>query len=148
MANSATETIVGGAVLAAAVGFLVFVSSSVGFGTTSNGYELKASFRSTDGVSVGTDVRMAGVKIGTVTELNLDPESYRAVMSLSVDNTMKIPDDSGVAISQEGLLGGTFVEIVPGASDFHFEEGGEFLETQGSVSLISLLLKFVAGGEN
>lgn len=148
MANNTTETTVGAVVLAAAVGFLIFVSSSVGFGTSSSGYDLTASFRSTDGVSVGTDVRMAGVKIGSVTSLDLDTESYRAKMTLNVRNDLKIPDDSGVLISQEGLLGGSFVEIVPGASDFSFENGGEFLDTQGSISLISLLLKFVAGGEN
>lgn len=146
MANNATETTVGAVVLAAAIGFLVYASGSVGFGAASSGVELNASFRSADGVSVGTDVRMAGVKIGSVTGLDLDAENYRARMSLNVNGGLKIPDDSGILISQEGLLGGTFVEIVPGASDFGFEDGGEFLETQGSVSLISLLLKFVAGG--
>ncbi|GHA41193.1 outer membrane lipid asymmetry maintenance protein MlaD [Amylibacter ulvae] len=145
MAQNLTETAVGAVVVAAAAGFLIFASSSVGFSTKSSGYELNASFRSADGVSVGTDVRMAGVKVGTVTALALDPESFRANMEFSMREDLKIPDDSGVQISQEGLLGGTFVEVVPGGSEFAMEQGGEFIDTQGSVSLISLLLKFVAG---
>ena len=106
---------------------------------------LKASFRSADGISTGTDVRMAGVKIGSVTALRLDPESFRAELTLALRDDLKIPDDSGVAVSQEGLLGGSFVEVIPGGSDFTMENGAEFLDTQGSVSLVSLLLKFVSG---
>lgn len=147
MAYNSTEVAVGGVVLAVAVGFLVFASSAVGFGNASDVYELKASFRSTDGVTVGTDVRMAGVKVGSVTALALNSENYRAEVTFSVDESLKIPDDSGIAVSQEGLLGGTYVEIVPGGSDFPMEEGAEFLDTQGAVSLISLLLKFVSSGE-
>ncbi|PIB24802.1 outer membrane lipid asymmetry maintenance protein MlaD [Amylibacter kogurei] len=147
MAHNLTETAVGAVVVAAAAGFLIFASSSVGFSTKSGGYELNASFRSADGVAVGTDVRMAGVKVGTVTALALDPESFRANMQFSMRDDLKIPEDSGVQISQEGLLGGTFVEVVPGGSEFAMEQGGEFIDTQGSVSLISLLLKFVAGSE-
>ncbi len=145
MAVNKTEALVGGVVVAAAIGFLSYASNSVGYSASSDGYPLIASFRSADGVSVGTDVRMAGVKVGTVTSLALDPESFRAALNLSVKSGLKVPDDSAVQISQEGLLGGTYVEIVPGGSEFTMEEGAEFLETQGSVSLISLLLKFVSG---
>ena len=58
-----------------------------------------------------------------------------------------VPDDSSVVISSEGLLGGNFVEVMPGGSPFNLEAGEEVLDTQGAVSLISLLVKFVAGGE-
>ncbi len=96
-------------------------------------------------MTVGTDVRLAGVKVGTVTGVTLNPETYRADTTLSVVSGVEIPDDSAVIVSQEGLLGGNFVEIMPGGSPFFYEEGDEILDTQGSVSLISLLLKFVAG---
>jgi phospholipid/cholesterol/gamma-HCH transport system substrate-binding protein len=145
MANSKTETAVGGAVLLAAATFLFFVLNTTGNTGGSTGLELKASFRSADGISAGTDVRMAGVKIGTVTALRLDPESFRAELTLSLRDDLNIPDDSGVAVSQEGLLGGSFVEVIPGGSDFAMKQGTEFLDTQGSVSLVSLLLKFVSG---
>ena len=106
MSNSKTETAVGGFVLLAAIGFLVFVLNTTGSSGGSTGLNLKASFRSADGITNGTDVRMAGVKIGTVTALRLDPESFRAELTLSVRDDLKIPDDSGVDVSQEGLLGG------------------------------------------
>ena len=148
MAENTTEVLVGGVVLAAAIGFAVYGAQVAGLGSNTGGsYPLTASFRSLDGVSVGTDVRLAGVKVGTVSEVALNPETYRADTVVSVRADTQIPDDSSIIVSSEGLLGGNFVEIVPGGSPFYFEQGDEILDTQGSVSLISLLLRFVAGGE-
>ena len=95
---------------------------------------------------MGSDVRLAGVKIGTVTDIALNAETYRADMALRMNDGVQIPDDSAIVISSEGLLGGNFVEISPGGSMFYYEAGDEILDTQGSVSLISLLLKYVSGG--
>ena len=145
MSENTTEVLVGGAVLAAAVAFVLYTGQATGFAGQGAGYTLSASFRSLEGVTVGTDVRLAGVKVGTVTGVTLNPETYRADTTLSVVSGVEIPDDSAVIVSQEGLLGGNFVEIMPGGSPFFYEEGDEILDTQGSVSLISLLLKFVAG---
>ncbi|KAA0920286.1 outer membrane lipid asymmetry maintenance protein MlaD [Aquicoccus porphyridii] len=147
MAENTTEVLVGGAVLAVAIGFVVYAGQATGFSRGGDGYPLTASFRSVEGVTVGTDVRLAGVKIGTVTGVTLNPQTYRADTTFSVSNGVEIPDDSAVVISSEGLLGGTFVEISPGGSPFYYEPGDEVLDTQGAVSLISLLLKFVSGGE-
>src|SRR6056297_3945538 len=144
MSESTTEVIVGGAVLAAAIGFLVYAGQVTGFSTGQSEYALSASFRSADGVDVGTDVRMAGVKVGRVTDIALDPTTYRARATFTVADGIEVPDDSAVAISSEGLLGGNFVEILPGGSPFSFAEGDEIEFTQGSVSLVSLLMKFVA----
>ncbi len=143
--HTKTEVIVGGAVLACAVAFGVYASQSTGLSQARTGYELGASFRSLEGVGVGTDVRLAGVKIGTVTGVTLNPETYRADTSFSVADGILIPDDSAIVISSEGLLGGNFVEVMPGGSPFYFEPGDEIEDTQGAVSLISLLVKFVAG---
>ncbi|MEX0318568.1 MULTISPECIES: outer membrane lipid asymmetry maintenance protein MlaD [unclassified Ruegeria] len=143
--HTTTEVLVGGAVLAFAVAFGVYASQSTGLSQTGTGYQLGASFRSLEGVTVGTDVRLAGVKIGTVTGVTLNPESYRADTTFSVADGIQIPDDSAVVISSEGLLGGNFVEVMPGGSPFFFEAGDEVEDTQGAVSLISLLVKFVAG---
>ncbi len=143
--HNMTEVLVGGAVLACAVAFGVYASQSTGLSQSHTGYELGASFRSLEGVGVGTDVRLAGVKIGTVTGVTLNADTYRADTSFSVADGILIPDDSAVVISSEGLLGGNFVEVMPGGSPFYFEAGDQIEDTQGAVSLISLLVKFVAG---
>lgn len=145
MSENTTEVIVGGAVLAIAIGFLAYAGQVTGVSAAAKEYPLAASFRSADGVDVGTDVRLAGVKVGRVTQLQLDPETYRAETVFTVREGIEIPDDSAVSISSEGLLGGNFVEIQPGGSPFYLESGDEIEFTQGSISLISLLLKFVSG---
>ena len=147
MATShATEVIVGGVVVAAAAGFLIYASQFSGISSGLDGsYELSASFRSIEGVTVGTDVRLAGVKVGTVTGLTLNAETFRADASLSINDGLELPDDTAAVVSSEGLLGGNFVELLPGGSAFSFADGDEILDTESSVSLISLLLKFVAG---
>ena len=145
MSHNTTEVLVGGIVLAAAIGFAVYAGQVAGISSGGESYELNASFRSLEGVGVGTDVRLAGVKIGTVTQVELNPETFRADTDFSVKRGIEIPDDSAVIVSSEGLLGGNFVEIMPGGSPFSFEPGDEVLDTQGAVSLISLLLKFVSG---
>jgi phospholipid/cholesterol/gamma-HCH transport system substrate-binding protein len=147
MSENTTEVLVGGAVLAAALGFLVYAGQASGFSANASTYPLEASFRSLEGISVGTDVRLAGVKIGTVTDVVLNPETYRADTIVGVQQGIQIPDDSAIVVSSEGLLGGNFVEIVPGGSPFFFDAGATIEDTQGAVSLISLLLKFVSGSE-
>jgi len=147
MSTNPTEVAVGAAVLAAAVGFVLYAGQVTGFTVQSDGYPLSASFRSLEGISVGSDVRLAGVKIGTVTDIALNPQTFRADTEFLLKDGIDIPDDSAVVISSEGLLGGNFVEIIPGGSPFNFEPGSEIEDTQGSVSLISLLMKFVSGGD-
>lgn len=146
MAENTTEVIAGGVVVAVALGFLAFAVQGAGLTGAPSSYELSASFRSAEGVRVGTDVRLAGVKIGQVTGLDLNPQTFFADARISVANGIELPDDSTVLISQEGLLGGNFVEILPGGSVDNVAPGGELLDTQGAVSLISLMMKFVGGG--
>jgi phospholipid/cholesterol/gamma-HCH transport system substrate-binding protein len=143
--NNTTEVIVGGVVLAAAAGFLIYLASSTGVSRSTGEYELTASFRSVEGVTPGTDVRMAGVKIGTVTGLELNPQTFRADATFTIREEIELPDDTSAVIASEGLLGGNFLELVPGGSPFNIEPGGEVENTQGAVSLITLLLKFVSG---
>jgi len=146
MSENTTEVLVGGAVLAVAVGFLVYAGQATGFSASrGSDYPLTASFRSVEGISVGTDVRLAGVKIGTVTDLSLNAVTFRADAVVAVSQDIEVPEDSSILISSEGLLGGNFVEIVPGGSPINLESGQEIEDTQGAVSLISLLLKFVTG---
>ncbi len=147
MASHTSEVITGGVVVAVAAGFLVYASQFDGLGGAGGTYPLTASFRSAEGVTVGTDIRLAGVKVGTVTGLDLDPQSFRAEATFAIEEGIELPDDTYVSVASEGLLGGTFIEVVPGGSEFNYASGDEILDTESSVSIISLLLKFVSGGD-
>ena len=145
ISKNTAETLVGAIVLGIAIIFAVFLwrLSDVGFGAGQ--YTVDAKFRSAEGIMIGTDVRLAGVKIGSVSNLSLDPQTFKAIARLSIKPEYQMPEDSAAIISSEGLLGGSFVEILPGGSYELMEDGSEFSETQGAVSFISLLMKFVTG---
>lgn len=145
MQNSIVETLIGAIVIAVAVLFLVFAYTSSGIGPISGGYDVVARFDKADGVNVGTDVRLSGIKIGTVDKLALDPKSYNAVLTLAVEKNVKLPDDSSVRITSDGLLGSQYLSIEPGGSMQMIKPGGEIENTQGSVDLIGLLGKFAFG---
>ena len=140
------EFIIGTSVLIVAIGFAVVGFQSGGWGSTNDSYVLNASFRSIEGVTVGTDVRLAGVKVGKVSGISLNSESFRADVEISVDLDVELPDDSAILVASEGLLGGNFVELQPGGSPFNFIAGDMIVDTQGSVSLLNLLMKFASGG--
>ncbi|MCI2393997.1 outer membrane lipid asymmetry maintenance protein MlaD [Aliiroseovarius sediminis] len=143
-----TEVVTGSMVLAAAVGFFLYAGQIVGLSGSGDSHSYSASFRTADGISVGTDVRLGGVKVGAVTGINLNPETFRAVTSFTVKSDVALPEDTAALVSSEGLLGGSYVELLPGGSPFNLEPGSEIEDTQGSVSLVQLLMKFVAGSED
>ncbi len=143
--NIITEVLVGAAVLAVATGFFFYAAGSSDSGPAGGSYAMAASFRSAEGIAVGTEVRMAGVRVGTVTGMVLNPETFRAEMTFSLRDDILLPDDSAVTIASEGLLGGSFVEIIPGGSPFNYAPGDRITDTQSSVSLVTLLMRFVAG---
>jgi phospholipid/cholesterol/gamma-HCH transport system substrate-binding protein len=140
--NRAAETVIGALVVATAALFLIYAGQTADLRAPGQTYALAATFRSVEGVSVGTDVSLAGIKIGTVTGLGLDIERFEARVTLAIDRSVRIPEDSDIRVSQEGLLGSSFLEITPGASDFMLAAGDEILNTQSSVSLLNLLLRF------
>ncbi len=148
MSENVTEVLTGAGVLAVAAGFLIYIGQVGGVGLAPSGMDTySASFRSAEGVGVGTDVRLAGVKVGSVLDMDLDPSTFRAETRFSVQNDVTLPEDTAVVISSEGLLGGSFVEILPGGSTFNLEPGSEIEDTQSSISVVQLLLKFVSGGD-
>jgi len=147
MQNSLVETLIGAAVIAVASLFLFFAYSSTGSGPVS-GYDVNAKFARVDGVNVGTDVRMSGIKVGTVSRLSLDPKTYSAVATLTIRNDVQLPEDSSARITSEGLLGNQYLSIEPGGAAEKIRPGGEIENTQGSIDLIGLLGKTVfSGGE-
>lgn len=138
------EAIVGATVLVVAIGFGMFASARTGvLSGAGQNYKLYASFRSAEGVRIGTDIRLAGVKIGSVSAMELDPETFMARTEMSISNDIQIPDDSAVTVASEGLLGGNFIEVVPGGSLYAFDPMSEIEDTQSSVSLTTLLMRFV-----
>lgn len=145
MAYERAEILAGAAILAVAAGFALYAVQGSGMVGAAESYPLTASFRSVEGITVGTDVRLAGVKVGTVTALTLNPETYFADATISMRKDVAVPTDSTILISSEGLLGGNFVEVQPGGALEMLEPGAEIEDTQGAVSLITLLMKFVGG---
>lgn len=146
MRESVTEVAVGALVIIVAGGFLAYAAQATGYTRGGGDMTLTASFRSVEGVSVGTDVRLAGVKIGSVTGMDLNAQTYRADTVMTLSNDVPIPNDSSAVVASEGLLGGNFIEIVPGGSMDNFAPGDEIVDTQGAVSLLQLLLTYVGGG--
>lgn len=148
MSHNTTEVLTGAGVLVIAAAFLIYMAQVGGLTTGGTGdATYTASFRSAEGIGVGTDVRLAGVKVGSVLDMALDPATFRAETVLSVDPEVQLPEDTAIVISTEGLLGGSFVELLPGGSAFTLDPGSEIVDTQSSVSVVQLLLKFVSGGD-
>lgn len=146
MQNGFVETLIGAAVVIVAGLFFYHGWSTTGSGTV-QGYEVVAKFERIDGINVGTDVRLSGIKIGTVTAQDLDAKTYRAVVKMNIKKDVPIPDDSSVKVASEGLLGGSYLAVLPGGSETNMAAGGEFEITQGSVDLITLFVKSMSGGD-
>lgn len=138
------ETILGAVVAVVAIGFFVFAAAQAGQTGAGGGYELTARFQRIDGVGVGSDVRVSGVKVGVVRAVGLDPETYEARVTLAIDNAVRVLDDSTARIATDGLLGGGYVAIEPAGFDY-LPAGGEIPNTQGSVDLLTLLASFAQG---
>ena len=143
MAENKLEIVAGALIVIAAVGFVAYAGKSAGLGATGDSYPLHASFRSIEGVSLGSDVKLAGVKVGTLTGLSLNPTTYMADAVITLNKSIQLPSDSAILISSEGLLGGNYIELQPGGATDVIAPGGEIEDTQGAVSLVSLLMKFV-----
>ena len=133
------ETIMGLAVLAVAAGFLVYSLSVGGVGRPAGSYELKAKFGEVGALAPGASVSVAGVKVGTVSEITLDPKTYLAVVRLSLEPKVKLPADSTAKITSDSLLGGMHVAISPGGAEEDLKAGGEIENTQGAVDLFGLI---------
>lgn len=145
MSNATVEAVIGAAVLAVAGGFFVYAAQTadVSMGGT---YPLTANFRRADGLVTGGDVRISGVKVGSVRSMDLDPQTYEARVVVSIRQGVLVPDDSSATISSDGLLGGAHVAIQPGGSDLMLEPGDTFTFTQGSVNILDLVNRAITGG--
>ncbi len=137
------ETGMGAAVLVVAGVFFAYALSAGGKGLAGSGYEVSARFGQVGGLQPGADVKVAGVKVGTVTSLKLDPKTYLAEAELNLDSSVKLPSDSTAKITSDSLLGGPHVTIEPGGAPDDLKSGSEIQNTQGAVDLFSLIGQFL-----
>lgn len=148
MKHNIFETVLGFCVLCVAGLFLYMVYVMNTSSLSSGGYMLKAKFDKADGISIGSDIRLAGIKIGTVNNVNIDAQTYQALISFSVKDTLQIPSDSSAEIVSDGLLGGKYINISPGGSPEYLEKNDMIEMTQSSISLEQLLGKFLFSSSN
>ena len=140
--RSIADVLTGAVVLLVAAAFLGYAVANSGR-TATSGYTLQARFDHIDGLGVGADVRLAGVKVGSVNEERIDPRNFQAVVSLSVRNDLKLPKDSAAIITSESLLGGKYLSLQAGGDETMLQPGETITITQSSVSLEELLGKFI-----
>ena len=148
MRESVAETLIGFMVLIAAAAFAVFAINTGGDAVASSGtYDVTARFNNVSGLSRGSDVRMAGVKIGLVKEIEMDFVRSDAVLTLAIDKRLELAEDADARISTDGLLGGTFIALEQGGlpDNLPTDGTGEIEYTRGSVDLITLFGSAVSG---
>ncbi len=143
--HSALEITTGAAVLLVAGGFLVFAAANTGQRLSGASYGLHANFDHADGLSTGAEVRVAGVKVGTVQAIRLNPKTYLADVAFTVQRNVALSTDSSATISTDGLLGGKYLALAPGGEDAMLKNGGTVTITQGSVNIEALIGKYIFG---
>ena len=144
MRASHLETLLGAVVVLVAAAFVVFVFSVSEVGGV-DGYQLVAKFDSVEGLSVGSDVRVGGIKVGSIVSQELDPATYLAIVTIGISRDVTLPVDSSVQVVSESLLGGRYMSIVPGADDALLQPGDEIRYTQSAVNIEQLLGRFATG---
>ncbi len=147
MGNNIVETLMGAIVLVIAGGFLYFAFNHANV-SANGGKTYIAKFDKVDGLSVGSDVKISGIRVGSVTKQYLDKDSFYAVVEISIDPGIKLSESTFAKITSEGLLGGNYLVLDPGyEEDEILEEGDEIPNTQGAVDFLNLLDKF-AGSDD
>ena len=139
MKNATVETLIGAAVVLIAAAFFLFAYQSSGRSSAAGGYRLLAEFDNAEGINVGTDVRMAGVKVGTVVGQTLNHENFQAAITMLIDPTLQLTEDTTAKVTAEGLLGAKFISLEQGGSETKLAEGGVIQYTQGAVDIWSLI---------
>ncbi|HJD59937.1 MAG TPA: outer membrane lipid asymmetry maintenance protein MlaD [Rickettsia endosymbiont of Omalisus fontisbellaquei] len=144
MKQNIIETIIGFVVLIIALLFLIFAYKAGSSITSSKGYQVTANFQSAEGIAVGSDVMISGIKIGIVKKIILDPNSFYASVYLNINDDVKIPKDSKAQVVTSGLLGGKYISIVPGNDDENLAANEEIRYTQSAINIESLINKIVS----
>lgn len=138
MRGNVIETVMGAVVLIVAALFLVFAYQTSQLRQVA-GYRVSADFEHIDGIRQGSDVRISGIKIGSVVSETLDPKTFLATLAISIAPSVQLPDDTVAEIVSSGLLGDKYLSLVPGGSDNTIPAGGKIKYTQSSVSIEHLI---------
>lgn len=136
------EAAVGAAVIAVAALSVVFAYRSSGI-TAVEGYTLTARFEHVEGIRLGSDVHLSGIKVGTVVAEALEPGTYFALLTLSIDKDVKLPTDTTAKIVTGGFLGNKYVDLQPGAEEKLLGPGGRITHTQSAINLEDLLSRYI-----
>jgi phospholipid/cholesterol/gamma-HCH transport system substrate-binding protein len=144
MRGTLVETLIGAVVLLVAAWFLYFAYTRTEMGAV-GGYTVSARFDRVGDLGNGADVRVSGIKVGTVVAQTLDPRTYEAVVRLGIQSDVKLPEDTSAKIAAAGLLGGSYVLLEPGAAEEMLQDGDQIAYTQGAVDLMGLLGRFIYG---
>jgi phospholipid/cholesterol/gamma-HCH transport system substrate-binding protein len=142
MGRSLVETVLGAVVLVVAVVFVFYAYDASNIRAV-DGYEVSAKFYGVDGLTGGSDVRVSGVKVGTVTNLKIDFDAYQAVVTMSITPDLKLATDTRASVTGEGLLGGKYIMLEPGSGKEMIADGGEITDTKDVVSVEVLLGKAI-----
>src|SRR5215510_328889 len=142
MNRNVIETIMGAVVLIVAVTFLLFAYSSSSSGTVS-GYVVTAKFGNISGINRGSDVRLSGIKVGSVVDTMLIPDDYTALASLSITDTVKLPADTVARVWSDGLLSPNYIDLLPGGDEKMLKDGDRITVTQDPINLLSLVTKVI-----
>lgn len=145
MKNNVIETVMGAVVLVVACFFLYFAYSHSGYQGNGSGLLYKARFDRIDGLIVGSDVKMSGVKVGTIRSLYVDPKSYMAEIMFSVSKELQLPKDTSAEIVSNGLMGEKYLALVPGGEEESIPPGGEIVHTQSAISLEGMISQAIYG---
>jgi len=129
MRRGAVETMLGAVVLLIAVGFVIFGARSIDL-QGDDGYELTARFLKVGGLDRGSDVRISGVKVGSVIDRALDDQTFEAVVTFTVRSDIKLPADTEAGVTAEGLLGGKYLRLFPGTASETLAPNGEIVQTR------------------
>jgi len=129
------------------VGFAAFTYLAVRLGDLPwldpANYTVSAQFASISGLKVGASVETAGVPVGKVVRIDLDPQSYDATVRLAIDAAVKFPEDSIASIRTAGIIGDRYVDIAPGGADEMLTAGGVIEETESAINLEELVSKYI-----
>ncbi|MEK9660260.1 MAG: MlaD family protein [Alphaproteobacteria bacterium] len=150
MRRNMVETVLGAIVLLVAAVFVVFAVQTGDVGTV-DGYRLTANFLKAGGLETGNDVRIAGVKVGTVTDRKLDAENFEAIIGFTVHPELSLSDDTAAIVTSDGILGGKYLRLLPGSSSKKIAPGGVIADARDYETLedqVSKIIFLATGSED
>ena len=146
MNKKSTEILVGLFVVLGALSLLFLALKAANLGSFASGgdtYTLKARFDNIGGLKARAPVRSAGVNVGRVTSVTLDPQTFLGVVTLEVNKGVNFPKDSSAKILTAGLLGDQYIGIEPGGDEKNLVAGDVISQTQSAVVLENLIGQFL-----